>query len=80
MIEPGLAPDMAINALVISGPDPGAIPGGSTISSRVSAGGAGPTSIDGRVKRICFRSSWPTVSGHFLTANDNFAEEIRLAA
>jgi hypothetical protein len=33
---PGLAPDMAINALVISGPDPGAIPGGSTNRSRSS--------------------------------------------
>jgi len=34
---PGLAPDMAINALVISGPDPGAIPGGSTIFPALSA-------------------------------------------
>jgi len=44
---------MAINALAISGPDPGAIPGGSTnlfpCHRRASMG---PTSIDGRVKRL----------------------------
>ncbi|GAA0654786.1 hypothetical protein GCM10009101_31010 [Brevundimonas lenta] len=37
----GFARTMAINVPVISGPDPGAIPGGSTILSRLSAGERG---------------------------------------
>ena len=46
---------MEINALVISGPDPGAIPGGSTITlpPPLTAGTTmGPISIDGRVKGL----------------------------
>lgn len=76
----GFARTMAIKALVISGPDPGAIPGGSTISPALSADGMGPTSIDGRVKKIAFARTGPSLSGHFLTANDNFAGEYAVAA
>ena len=53
----GFDPTMEINARVISGLDPGAIPGGSTNLSRVIAGkrksyveSMGPISIDRRVK------------------------------
>ena len=48
---------MEINAHVISGLDPGAIPGGSTKSSRVSTGSMGPISIDRRLKVFCFLSA-----------------------
>jgi hypothetical protein len=42
---------MEINAHAISGLDPGAIPGGSTIfQPGLSPGGMGPISIDRRVK------------------------------
>ena len=41
---------MEINARVISGLDPGAIPGGSTNLPRVSPDSEGPISIDRRVK------------------------------
>jgi len=42
---------MEINAHVISGLDPGAIPGGSTnLSSGLSPGSMGPISIDRRLK------------------------------
>ena len=72
---------MAINALVISGPDPGAIPGGSTISPRVIGGASmGPTSIDGRVKKIAFARVGPAHRAFKLPANDNFAEEYAVAA
>jgi hypothetical protein len=71
---------MEINARVISGLDPGAIPGGSTKPFPVSRGSMGPISIDRRVKAIAFSRHGSTVSGHFLTANDNFAGEVRLAA
>ena len=54
---------MGINAHVISGLDPGAIPGGSTNLSRVITGCMGPISIDRRVKVLCFLSAWLTVSG-----------------
>ena len=40
----------------------------------------GPTSIDGRVKRIAFARPGPPYRAFKLPANDNFAEEIRLAA
>jgi len=40
----------------------------------------GPISIDRRVKAMTFSRHGTTVSGHFLNANDNFAEEVRLAA
>jgi hypothetical protein len=72
---------MEINARVISGLDPGAIPGGSTNFFPVIAGKLkGPISIDRRVKTIAFSRYGTAVSGHFLNANDNFAEEVRLAA
>jgi len=52
---------MEINALVINGLDPGAIPGGSTNLSRVIAGksqayleSTGPISIDRRLKVLAF--------------------------
>ncbi len=71
---------MGINARVISEPDPGAIPGGSTNSSPGIDGERGADQHRRACKGDCFLPAWLTVSGHFLTANDNFAEEIRLAA
>ncbi len=47
----GFGPTMEINAHVISGLDPGAIPGGSTnLPPGLSPESAGPISIDRRVK------------------------------
>jgi hypothetical protein len=71
---------MEINAHIISGLDPGAIPGGSTNTSRVIAGEHGADQHRQTSKGVSFLSALPTVSGFKLTANDNFAEEIRLAA
>ncbi len=72
---------MEINAHVISGLDPGAIPGGSTKTFRSYRRiDAGPISIDRRVKVYAFSRHGSAASGHFLNANDNFAEEVRLAA
>ena len=74
---------MAINALVISGPDPGAIPGGSTIlfpSCVIGGASMGPTSIDGRVKRLLSPDVAHRIGLFKLNANDNFAGEVRLAA
>jgi len=72
---------MEINAHVISGLDPGAIPGGSTNSSlELSRGSMGPISIDRRVKVFAFSRHGSAASGHFLNANDNFAEEFAVAA
>jgi hypothetical protein len=73
---------MEINARVISGLDPGAIPGGSTTlpSPRYRRGEHGADQHRQTSKGVCFLSAWLTVSGHFLTANDNFAEEYALAA
>ncbi len=72
---------MEINALAISGLDPGAIPGGSTISSpALSAGRHGADQHRQTSKGVCFLSAWLTVPGLKLTANDNFAQEYALAA
>ena len=72
---------MEINARVISGLDPGAIPGGSTKpSSALSAGKRGADQHRQTSKGVSFLSAWPTVSGLKLTANDNFAEGYALAA
>ena len=73
---------MAINALVISGPDPGAIPGGSTnfLPALSAEAAMGPTSIDGRVKRIAFARPGPPYRAIKLPANDNFAEGYAVAA
>jgi len=69
---------MGINAHVISGLDPGAIPGGSTIFLRKRI--MGPISIDRRVKvqpslslSLCDRLK-------IIVANDNFASDQALAA
>lgn len=50
MVGSGLALTMEINAHVITGLDPGAIPGGSTNLPQVSLGSEGPISIDRRLK------------------------------
>ena len=76
----GLARTMEINARVISGLDPGAIPGGSTILSRVIAGSEGPISIDRRLKVFAFSRPDPPLRVIKLNANDNFAEEFAVAA
>src|SRR5215469_13549309 len=69
---------MEINARVISGLDPGAIPGGSTnpLLPALSAGGLhGADQHRQTCKGDCLLPAWLTVSGHLITANDNFAEE-----
>ena len=73
---------MEINAHVISGLDPGAIPGGSTnpLPLALSAGSCGADQHRQTSKGVCFLSAWLTVSGFKLTANDNFAQEYALAA
>jgi hypothetical protein len=72
---------MEINARVISGLDPGAIPGGSTITfSGLSPASMGPISIDRRVKAFAFSRVGSPVPGLNLNANDNFAQEYALAA
>src|ERR1700761_2900911 len=77
----GFGRTMEINALVISGLDPGAIPGGSTKSSSgLSPGCLGPISIDRRLKGFAFSRYGSPRSTYFLTANDNFAQEYALAA
>ena len=43
---------MAINGFVISGPDPGAVPGASTISPFLGGFLWGRNRIDGRVKAV----------------------------
>jgi hypothetical protein len=71
---------MEINAHVISGLDPGAIPGGSTNPfPALSAESLGPISIDRRLK-VLLSSGLAHRSGPFLNANDNFAQETALAA
>ena len=79
---------MAINAVVISGSDPGAVPGASTILlSRLAAGSPqgsrqaqsktlwGRTRIDERVKDLAFARHDTTVIGSYrVVANDNYAE------
>jgi len=72
---------MEINAHVISGLDPGAIPGGSTnLPSGYRRKSAGPISIDRRLKVFAFSRPDPPFRVFKLTANDNFAGEVRLAA
>ena len=72
---------MEINAHAISGLDPGAIPGGSTnLPSGLSPGSMGPISIDRRLKVFAFSRPDPPLRVFKLNANDNFAEEVRLAA
>jgi hypothetical protein len=83
---------MAINAVVISGSDPGAVPGASTILFRAwrpapRRGVAkrkeklwGRTRIDERVKDLAFARHDTTVIGSYrVVANDNYAE-VALAA
>ena len=71
---------MEINAREISDLDPGAIPGGSTISSsRVIAGKHGADQLRQACKGVAF-SRLLTVIGLFLDANDNFAHEYAVAA
>jgi hypothetical protein len=72
---------MEINAHVISGLDPGAIPGGSTnLLPGYRRESTGPISIDRRLKVFAFSRPDPPIRVFKLNANDNFAEEIRLAA
>jgi hypothetical protein len=77
---------MAINAIVISRSDPGAVPGASTIIlPRLAAGSPqgsrkaqqiwGRTRIDEGVKDLAFARHDTTVIGSFrIVANDNYAE------
>ena len=72
---------MEINARVISGLDPGAIPGGSTkFSFRVIAGEYGADQHRQTCKDVAFSRHDPPLRVFKLNANDNFAEEVRLAA
>ncbi len=75
---------MAINGFVISGPDPGAVPGASTTCPsgllRLGSGGHlwGRNRIDGRVKAVLSLGMVSTVIGLIVIgANDN---EMALAA
>ncbi len=64
---------MAINAHVINGSDPGAVPGGSTRSPDIG-GKRGRNRIDGRLKVLAFARLGATVIGPKSTvANDNRA-------
>ena len=72
---------MEINARAISGLDPGAIPGGSTIIfTGLSPASMGPISIDRRVKTFAFSRRGSPFRAIKLTANDNFAQEFAVAA
>ena len=82
---------MAINALVITGLDPGAVPGGSTIlptqvgiPTRTGFGQRGslwgPKQDRQTGKGDCFRSGEARYRLDFIVANDNYAEEVALAA
>ena len=73
---------MAINARVISGSDPGAIPGGSTNLFLRSLGGQvwGRNRIDGRVKTMLSPGRAPLEAHFNIVANDNFAEGELMAA
>ncbi len=71
---------MGINARIISGLDPGAIPGGSTkLPPGYRRASTGPISIDRRLKAL-LSLGLTHRTGFFINANDNFAEEVRLAA
>ena len=70
---------MAINAHVINGSDPGAVPGGSTKHPFIG-GQWGRNRIDGRLKVLAFARLGATVIGPKCTvANDNRAP-VALAA
>ena len=77
---------MGINARVISGLDPGAIPGGSTNTLLRVIGGwrtrcfLGADQHRRTSKGVGFLPVWASAIGLFSTANDNFAEEYALAA
>ena len=61
---------MVINAHEINGSDPGAVPGGSTIESRIW----GRNRIDGRLKMLAFTRRDATVIGtNCIIANDDYA-------
>ena len=68
---------MAINDCVISSPDPGAVPGASTISSSEDGFLWGRNRIDGCVKAVLLPGMVPPSSDYCLGANDN---EMALAA
>ena len=64
---------MVINAHVISGSDPGAVPGGSTKHPSFE-GSWGRNRIDGRLKVLAFTRQDATVTGsNSIVANDNHA-------
>ncbi len=72
---------MEINARAISGLDPGAIPGGSTIIfPGVITGEHGADQHRQTCKDVSFLSCGLSVPGLNLNANDNFAEGFALAA
>ena len=72
---------MAINALVITRPDPGAVPGGSTITfSLYWQAIMGPKQDRRMGKGECFCPGEARYRLILKVANDNFAEEVRLAA
>ena len=68
---------MAINDCVISSPDPGAVPGASTISPFLDGFLWGRNRIDGCVKAVLLLGMVPPSSDYCLGANDN---EMALAA
>ncbi len=64
----------------IDGSDPGAIPGGSTIATAGSLGrDAGPIQDRRTLKGAAFARVVP-IQAIAIVANDNFAQEVRLAA
>ena len=71
---------MEINAHVISGLDPGAIPGGSTNPLPGIAVKYGADQHRQTSKGVAFSRHGSPFRAFKLNANDNFAEEIRLAA
>ena len=72
---------MAINSRVISGPDPGAVPGGSTrFSPGIGRTVWGRHRIDGRVKAKTLPALAPIEAFYAIVANDNFAQDQALAA
>ena len=76
-------PAMTINAHVISGLDPGAVPGGSTISTKLSNPLClywGRNRIDRRVKMLAFVRMGIVKCPITVIANDNSTEEFALAA
>lgn len=78
-------PDMTINAHIISGLDPGAVPGGSTINTDPLILGRlyfswGRNRIDRRVKMLAFVRIGTDKCLSIVIANDNSTEEFALAA